>query len=353
MTVKEAAKNLDKSETTIRRWVKEGKLDAVMVDGRYDIHDIHAKPLDCEILVNDKCNIEELTLDSHKELKDHNDNLPGEGEFVELECLLSQNAELSRRIANQRSETENQRRAIQELRSQLKANEKRAEETNSIPVSHSKKRHWLYTRRALRPAALAVVLIALATYGFIWTDLSSSLRNGLELAKSIVYENKVDQESQRPLAAEPKTYALSITKPSQVVEVYDQAITDCMSRKYDLAMKAFQQILEYPSSHDLKDNAQYWLAECYSAKGEYDQALIEFQKVKESFSESNKIFDSELMIAYTYYRLGRIKQAKQKLAQLSGDFPNEIHQSRIIALSEKIHLIKYQQATRGGADISS
>ena len=37
MNVQEAAKRLQKSEPTIRRWIRDGKLDATMVDGVYDI----------------------------------------------------------------------------------------------------------------------------------------------------------------------------------------------------------------------------------------------------------------------------------------------------------------------------
>ncbi|MFC1718436.1 excisionase family DNA-binding protein, partial [Candidatus Poribacteria bacterium] len=284
MTVKEAAQNLGKSTTTIRRWIKEGKLDAVMVDGRYDVHDTHGELLDCEILVNDKLNTEGSTLNPQMELQNHDDSLRGEGESIELECLLSQNVELSRLIVSQKAEIDRQKRVIQELESRLNGNEKDAEEADSLLVSDSGKRRWLHARRALRPAALAVVLIALITSGFIWADLSSSLRDSLELAKSVVlYDDEADQEDQQSLVVEPGTYVSFATPSSQVVAAYDQAIADFMSRKYDLAFRAFQQILEYPSSHNLKDNAQYWLAECYSAMSEYDQALIEFQKVKENF----------------------------------------------------------------------
>lgn len=37
MNVQQAAKRLGKSEPTIRRWIREGKLQATMVDGVYDI----------------------------------------------------------------------------------------------------------------------------------------------------------------------------------------------------------------------------------------------------------------------------------------------------------------------------
>ena len=37
MNVQEAAKRLGKSEPTIRRWIRDGKLTATMIDGVYDI----------------------------------------------------------------------------------------------------------------------------------------------------------------------------------------------------------------------------------------------------------------------------------------------------------------------------
>lgn len=37
MNVQEASKRLHKSEATIRRWIRQGKLAATMVDGAYDI----------------------------------------------------------------------------------------------------------------------------------------------------------------------------------------------------------------------------------------------------------------------------------------------------------------------------
>lgn len=132
------------------------------------------------------------------------------------------------------------------------------------------------------------------------------------------------------------TQASSLTKASQVAEVYNRALTACKSGQYNQAIEAFQHILEYPLSHELKDNAQYWLAECYYAQKKYAQALTEFQKVKENFPKANKTFDAELKVVYTYYELGRIESAKQKLLQLSKDWPHQQYRSQIDVLSKKI-----------------
>jgi TolA-binding protein len=109
-----------------------------------------------------------------------------------------------------------------------------------------------------------------------------------------------------------------------------------MSGRYSQAIESFQQILEYPQPHQLKDNAQYWLAECYYAQKKYIRALAEFQKVKENFPKASKAFDAELKIAYTYHKMGSIEECKQKLSQLSKDWTHEQYQSKIAVLSEKL-----------------
>jgi TolA-binding protein len=122
----------------------------------------------------------------------------------------------------------------------------------------------------------------------------------------------------------------------QVTESYNQALAACMSGQYNQAIGAFRQVLQYPQPHQLKDNAQYWLAECYYAQKKYVQALAEFQKVKELFPKADKVFDAELKIAYTYHKLNRKEAAKHRLAQLSREWPESQYQIKIAALSEKI-----------------
>jgi TolA-binding protein len=104
---------------------------------------------------------------------------------------------------------------------------------------------------------------------------------------------------------------------AQVTETYNNALTEYRIGRYDSASRMFQQILEYPPSHNLKDNAQYWLGECYYSKGNYDQALIEFERVKTFFPKSEKIFYADLQSAYSYYKKDQVELARQKLLQLS------------------------------------
>ena len=122
----------------------------------------------------------------------------------------------------------------------------------------------------------------------------------------------------------------------EATEAYHQGLAACMSEEYDQAIEKFQQVLAYPPPHQMKDNAQYWLAECYYAQANYACALDEFQRVKKYFPEAEKVFDAELKIAYTYYRMGQIETVRQKLSLLRQDWPDQKYRSSIDALQEKI-----------------
>ncbi|MBD3183283.1 tetratricopeptide repeat protein [Candidatus Poribacteria bacterium] len=127
-----------------------------------------------------------------------------------------------------------------------------------------------------------------------------------------------------------------VQNDTQLQGVYDKALADCLSSEYAAAIPEFKRILEYGKKHHLKDNAQYWLAECYYAQKEYVQALIEFQKVKQNFPEADKVFDAELKIAYSYYKLERNEAGKHKVKQLMKEWTQDIHKKKIADLEAKV-----------------
>ena len=53
MNVQEAAKRLNKSEPTIRRWIRRGKLEASMVDGVYDIPELEVYEQSMSVHITD------------------------------------------------------------------------------------------------------------------------------------------------------------------------------------------------------------------------------------------------------------------------------------------------------------
>jgi len=165
------------------------------------------------------------------------------------------------------------------------------------------------------------------------TDQENPKESDVEMTEQAV--------SEPPTATEPpvqKTPPASTITPLVVIDIYAHALADCRAGWYSRAIAGFQKVLKYPLSHDLKDNAQYWLAECYYVQKVYDRALTEFQKVKEYFPKGNKVFDAELKIAYTYYSMKRMEHAKQKLSQVSKAWPQRNYNVQIDALADKIRL---------------
>ena len=205
-------------------------------------------------------------------------------------------------------------------------------------------------------AVAALVLAALIITTVIQFQRITSLEKELELAKSETPESQdpefvVEDERKQPatpteeavIQSAPKTKppiwttnSISPTKSLGITEIYDQALVNCRSGWYDQAMEGFQKVLEHSSAHDLKDNAQYWLGECYYAQKEYKKALDEFQKVKINFPTGNKVFDADLKIAYIYYKLDSAELARLKLSQISRDWPHEKYRSQIQVLSAEI-----------------
>ena len=194
----------------------------------------------------------------------------------------------------------------------------------------------IHARKLLWLAIVAISLAPLIITSSILLRRISDLKAELTTATST---QKIDQNNSATTTEEvyaQPTILMRLETDSHVTEAYSQALADCRSGHYDQAIEVFQQILRYSQPHELKDNAQYWLGECYYAQKKYDRALEEYQKIKRLFPQANKVFDAELKIAYSYYNLGRIEEARQQLLQLSKDWPQQQYQSRMAPLAKAI-----------------
>jgi len=194
----------------------------------------------------------------------------------------------------------------------------------------------IHARKLLWSAIIAISLAALIITSFIFLRRIGDLKAKLT---TVTTTQKIQQNKPATMTGEiyvQPTILLRLETDSQVTEAYTQALADCRSGHYDQAIEVFQQILRYSQPHQLKDNAQYWLGECYYAQQKYDQALEEYQKIKRLFPQANKVFDAELKIAYSYYNLGSIEEARQQLLQLSKDWPQQQYRSRLAPLTKAI-----------------
>jgi len=92
--------------------------------------------------------------------------------------------------------------------------------------------------------------------------------------------------------------------------VYERARAKFEQRSYQAAIDEFSALLAQHPDHQLADNCQYWIGECYFGMKEYQKAVVEFQKVF-SYSETDKHDDAQLMVGLSYVRSNQAELAQK------------------------------------------
>ena len=119
-------------------------------------------------------------------------------------------------------------------------------------------------------------------------------------------------------AGQPPIVAASAAPadPVQLQAEYQSAFNLLRQSLYDQAIKAFQQFLAVHPNDRYSDNAQYWLAEAYYVKRDFQPALEEYNKVVTNFPESQKVSEAMLKIGFTLIELGQLDNAREHLQAL-------------------------------------
>ena len=100
---------------------------------------------------------------------------------------------------------------------------------------------------------------------------------------------------------------------------YQDARNDFSNKKYKKALPQFRALVN-GTNVKLRDNSQYWLAECYYALGEYNQSIKEFEKVF-SFDETDKYDDAQLKLGFCYRQLKNNSRAIEEFERLIQYYP--------------------------------
>ncbi len=119
-----------------------------------------------------------------------------------------------------------------------------------------------------------------------------------------------------------KAAASAIGAAGAATKAYKTAYEAMRAGQIDAALKQFRAFGEKFPRHDLSDNAQYWVGECYYARKEFGEALREFRRVIDEHPTGNKVPDSLLKIGLSYQSLGDGRTAKDVLDQVVEIFPD-------------------------------
>ncbi|HZF32131.1 MAG TPA: tol-pal system protein YbgF [Gammaproteobacteria bacterium] len=121
----------------------------------------------------------------------------------------------------------------------------------------------------------------------------------------------------------PSQPAPAPARPAGTDQQNYQAAFDLMqARKYEEAGKGFTDFVAGFPQSPLADNAQYWLAETYYVRGQYQTALTQFQKVVDVYSQSAKLPDALLKVGYCQAELGNRDAARTALQQVTRKYPD-------------------------------
>ncbi|HGY57273.1 MAG TPA: tetratricopeptide repeat protein [Caldithrix abyssi] len=116
---------------------------------------------------------------------------------------------------------------------------------------------------------------------------------------------------------------------------YQDARAAFEAHDYNRALQLFESLLASSTTHSLSDNAQYWIGECHYALGQYNAAIIAFEKVF-TFPRSNKKDDAQFKLGLCYLRKGDKAKAREEFNRLQTDYPKSEYVTRAQKLLAKL-----------------
>jgi tol-pal system protein YbgF len=122
-----------------------------------------------------------------------------------------------------------------------------------------------------------------------------------------------------PASAPPEEVV--ITPPKRAADLYRSALDSFTQENFQRSVLEFEEFVANHSDHDLADNAQYWIGECYYAQKKFEQAVTEFGRVDTYYSTGNKAPAALLKKGLALKELGRDQEARVALENVISKYP--------------------------------
>lgn len=105
-------------------------------------------------------------------------------------------------------------------------------------------------------------------------------------------------------------------------EIYEQAFQTLVRQDFAAAEQQFKDFLAKYKDHELAGNAQYWLAETYYVRGQFEQAAVAFAHGFETYPKNVKAPDNLLKLGLSLSNLNRKQDACVAFSELTKQYPN-------------------------------
>lgn len=161
------------------------------------------------------------------------------------------------------------------------------------------------------------------------TEVSSKDREVATLQAQLQEKDAIIKQKEQSLsqATAGSRVAFTGSAQSSFRGRYEQALGLYNSRRYNEAISAFDQLLGAGENNSLVDNCQYWKGEAYYGLSNYEQSILEFQKVF-AYPNSNKLDDAQLKLGLCYMQLHNNDRAKLEFEKLLREYPDSEYVGR-------------------------
>lgn len=122
-------------------------------------------------------------------------------------------------------------------------------------------------------------------------------------------------------AAHPASPGAAASPAPPPDALYNDALRDFNAGKNDLAAQEFTQYVQAYGNTDLAGNAQFYLGEVLYRQGNYQQAILAYNRVLDQYPGGNKAAAAQLKKGFALLEAGQRDAAVQELRSLITRFP--------------------------------
>lgn len=167
------------------------------------------------------------------------------------------------------------------------------------------------------------------------TQLERQSQQLLEMQNQAQQQAQQTQQQQQPVQQQAnEELAQDINREQQAAatdqqltgdkatEAYQEAFAALRSGDYARAENLFQDFLRQNPRHRLAENAQYWLAETFYVRGNFERAAVQFAEAYRAFPKGEKSPDNLLKLGMSLANLNKKQDACLSFNQINREFPD-------------------------------
>jgi len=164
-----------------------------------------------------------------------------------------------------------------------------------------------------------------------------------ELKKAVTANQEKIAALEAAVASMGKTVPAAAPKPTPTLEdpeeMYFRGYSLLKEMEKDKATEVFKKFLQIYPKHKLADHARYWVGEIYYSKGDWERAILEFDRVIKEYPKGDKVPAATLKEGFSFLKLGAPKEARLLLQRVIDKYPEspeaEIAKTRLDEITKQ------------------